>query len=186
MYAIMSFINTQFISNIYTSYFLFLKNWPRPLVQYWIIKKGILFVAVVVQSLSHVRIFVAPWTTAHQVPLFSTDSRVCSNSCPLSRWCYLTISTSSPPSPFAFNPSQHQGLFQRVSSSYQVAKVLELQLQQQSFQWIFRFISFRIDWFHFIVQGTLESLLQHHTAYNAFCWFTINCIFCRFLEDALY
>ena len=37
MYAIMSFINTQFISNIYTSYFLFLKNWPRPLVQYWII-----------------------------------------------------------------------------------------------------------------------------------------------------
>ena len=38
----------------------------------------------------------------------------------------------------AFNLSQHQGLFQRVSSSYQVAKVLELQLQPQSFQWIFR------------------------------------------------
>ena len=41
------------------------------------------------------------------------------------------------PSP-AFNLSQHQGLFQGVSSSHQVAKVLELQLQHQLFQWIFR------------------------------------------------
>ena len=44
----------------------------------------------------------------------------------------------SSPSPPAFNLSQHQGLFQRVSSSHQVAKVLELQLQYQSFQWMFR------------------------------------------------
>ena len=43
---------------------------------------------------------------------------------------------SSPSS--AFNLSQHQGLFQWVSSSHQMAKVLELQLQHQSFQWIFR------------------------------------------------
>ena len=43
-------------------------------------------------------------------------------------------------SPPAFNLSQHQGLFQWVSSWHQVAKVLELQLQlqHQSFQWIFR------------------------------------------------
>ena len=38
----------------------------------------------------------------------------------------------------ALNLSQHQGLFQWVSSSHQVAKVLELQPQHQSFQWIFR------------------------------------------------
>ena len=44
---------------------------------------------------------------------------------------------SSPPPP-TFNLSQHQGLFQRVSYSHQVAKVLEFQLQYQSFQWIFR------------------------------------------------
>ena len=44
----------------------------------------------------------------------------------------------SSPSPPALNLSQHQGLFQRVSSSYQVAKVLEFQLRHQSFQWIFR------------------------------------------------
>ena len=44
----------------------------------------------------------------------------------------------SSPSPPALNPSQHLGLFQGVSSSNQVAKVLEFQLQHQSFQWIFR------------------------------------------------
>ena len=44
----------------------------------------------------------------------------------------------SSPSPPTFNLSQHQGLFQWVSSSHQVARVLEFQLQHQSFQWIFR------------------------------------------------
>jgi len=44
----------------------------------------------------------------------------------------------SSPSPPAFNVSQHQGLFIWVSSSHQVAKGLEFQLQHQSFQWIFR------------------------------------------------
>ena len=42
------------------------------------------------------------------------------------------------PSPPAFNLSQQQGLLQWVSSSHQVAKVRELQLQHQSFQWVFR------------------------------------------------
>ena len=44
----------------------------------------------------------------------------------------------SPPSPPTFNLSQYQDVFQWVSSLHQVAKVLEFQLQQQSFQWIFR------------------------------------------------
>ena len=44
----------------------------------------------------------------------------------------------SSPSPPAFNLSQHQGLLKWVSSSHQVAKGLEFQLQHQSFQWIFR------------------------------------------------
>ena len=50
-----------------------------------------------------------------------------------------------PPSLFVFNLSQHQGLFQWVSSSHQVAKELEFQLQHQSFQWIFR-TDFIYDW----------------------------------------
>ena len=41
-------------------------------------------------------------------------------------------------SPLGLNLSQHQGLFQGVSSSHQVAKAMELQLQHQFFQWIFR------------------------------------------------
>ena len=73
-----------------------------------------------------------------------------------------------PPSPFAFNLSQDQGLFQWVRSLSQVAKVLELQLQHQSFLWIFRVDFFRIDWFDLLaVQGILQhynskaSVLQH-------------------------
>ena len=59
-----------------------------------------------------------------------------------------------------FNLSQHQGLFQWVSSSHQVAKVLEFQLQ--SFQWL---ISFRIDWLDLLaVHEILKSLLQYHSS----------------------
>ena len=50
-----------------------------------------------------------------------------------------------PPSSLALNLSQHQGLFQWFDSLNQVAKVLELQLQPQSFQWIFR-IYFLLWW----------------------------------------
>ena len=56
-------------------------------------------------------------------------------------WVGDAIQLSHPlssPSPPAFNPSQHQGLLHWVSSLHQVAKVLEFQVQHQSFQWIFR------------------------------------------------
>ena len=69
------------------------------------------------------------------LPCPSLVPGVCSNSCALSRWCYLTIISSVTLFSFAFSLSQHQGFFQWVSS-YQVAKVLELQLQ--SLRWIFR------------------------------------------------
>ena len=70
------------------------------------------------------------------------------------------------PSPPAFNLSQHQGLFQWVCSSHQVAKVLELQVQQQALQWTPKAdLSFRMDWLDLLaVQGTLKSLLQHHSS----------------------
>ena len=52
-----------------------------------------------------------------------------------------------------------------VYSSHQAAKVLEFQLQYQSFQWIFRVEFLRVDWFDLLaVQGTLKSLLQHHSS----------------------
>ena len=60
-----------------------------------------------------------------------------SNSCPLSQQCHPAISSSVVPFSSTFNLSQHQDLFKWVSSSHQVAKVLEFQLQRQSFQWRF-------------------------------------------------
>ena len=68
----------------------------------------------------------------HQLPEF-TQTHV--------HWVSDAIQPSHPllsPSPQTFNLSQHQGLFKWVSSSHQVAKLLEFQLQHQSFQWIFR------------------------------------------------
>ena len=63
-------------------------------------------------------------------------------------WVSDAIQRSHPllsPSIHAVNLSHHQGLFQWVSSSHQVAKVLEFQLPHQSFQWIFR-TNFLLDW----------------------------------------
>ena len=64
------------------------------------------------------------------------------------------------PSPPAFNLSQHQVIFQRVSSSNQVAKVLASASNEYS-----GLISLRMDWLDLLaVQGTLKSLLQHHSS----------------------
>ena len=80
---------------------------------------------------------------------------------------HLILSSPSPP---AFNFSQHQSLFQRTSS-HQVAKVLELQIQHQSFQWIFGLISFRIDWLDLLaVQGTIKRFLQCHSLKASTLW----------------
>ena len=77
---------------------------------------------------------VTQWTVAHRTFLSFTIS----NSCPLNWWYCPTTSSSVTLSPPSLNLSWHQGLFQWVGSSHQVAKVLEFQLQHQSFQWIFR------------------------------------------------
>ena len=67
-------------------------------------------------------------------PCPSPAPGVYSNSCPSSRWCHPTISSSVIPFSSTFNLSQYQGLFKWVTSSHQVAKVLEFQLQHQSLQ----------------------------------------------------
>ena len=88
-----------------------------------------------VQSLSHVRLCnptnrSTPGLPVHHQLLEPTQTHV--------HWVGDAIQPSYPlssPSPPAPNPSQHQGLFQWVNSSHQVAKVLEFQLRHQSFQW---------------------------------------------------
>ena len=87
-------------------------------------------------SVHCVRLFVTPWAAVHQASLSFTIS-----------WSLLKLMSfesvmpsnhlilCQPPSPPAFSLSQHQGLFQWVNSLHEVAKVLEFQLQHQSFQW---------------------------------------------------
>ena len=75
------------------------------------------------------------WLQHTRPPCPSPTAGVYPNPCPLSQWCHPTISSSASSSPPAFNLSQHQGLFKWDCSSHQVAKVLEFQLQHQSFQW---------------------------------------------------
>ena len=90
-----------------------------------------------VQSLSHVQLFATPRTAACQASLFITNSGSLLKLHPVGDAIRPSHLLSSP-SPPAFNLSQHQGLFQWVTSSHLVAKVLQFQLQHQSFQWIFR------------------------------------------------
>ena len=98
-------------------------------------------------------------TVHHQLPEF-TQTHV--------HWVGDAIQPSHPLSslsPPSFNPSQHQGLFQWVTSSHEVAKVLEIQLLHQPFNEHSRLICFGMDWFNLLaVQGTLKSLLQHHSS----------------------
>ena len=87
-------------------------------------------------------------------PCPSPTPGVYPNPCPLSLWCHPT---SHPPSP-ALSLSQHQGLFQWVSSLHQVAQVLEFQLQHQPFQWIFR-TDLNLIWNHLL----LDINMHEHT-----------------------
>ena len=96
-----------------------------------------------------------------RLPCPSPAPRVYSNSCPLSRCCHPTISSSIIPFSSPLQSFPASGSFQMS----QVAKVLEFQLQHQSFQWIFRTDFLRMDWLDLLaVQGTLKSLLQHHSS----------------------
>ena len=91
---------------------------------------------------------------------------VCSNPCPLSQWCYPTISSSATP----FSSCLQSFL---ASRSFPVSNFLYIRWPKY---WSFSFsispsseysglISFRIDWFDLLaVQGTVKSLLQHHNS----------------------
>ena len=91
--------------------------------------------------------------------------KACSNSCPLSRWCHPTISSSVIPfsSVLQFFPAQ--SLFKWVSSSHHMAKVLEFSFSISPSNEYSGVVSFRMDWLDLLaVQGTLQSLLQHHSS----------------------
>ena len=92
-----------------------------------------------VQLLSRVWLFVTPWITARQGSLSITNSR--SSPIPMSIESVMPSNHLILCRPLLLLPSifpSIQGLFKWVSSLHQVAKVLEFQLQHQSFQWILR------------------------------------------------
>ena len=121
----------------------------KQVLYHWATRKApsvIFVVVVIVQSLSCVQLFVTPLSAAHQVSLSFTISQS------LLRFMSITSvmpsNHSSSVAPLPLLPSIFPcmgAFFWWVGSSHQVAKVLELQLQHQSFQWIFR-IDFFSDW----------------------------------------
>ena len=105
-------------------------------------------------------------------PSPSLSLGVCSNSHPLSCWCHPTISSSV--APFSFCPQSYpaSGSFpmgqlfasggQRIRASVSASVISP----SNEYTWL---ISFRIDWFDFLVfQGTLKSLHQHHFLFKYF------------------
>ena len=125
-----------------------------------------------VQSLSRVQLFETPWIAARQASLSITNSGVYSNSCPSSWWCYPAISSSVVP--FSSCPPIPPSI--RVFSNE-----LTLRIRWPKY-WNFSFnispsnkhpglISFRMDWLDLLaVQGTLMSLLQHHSSKASIFW----------------
>ena len=123
--------------------------------------------SVVVQLLSRIWLFETPWTQHIRLSSPSLSPGVCSNSCPLSSWCHPTISSSV--SPFSSSPQ-----FLPASGAFSNESALHIRWPKY---WGFSFsistsneylglISLRIDCFDLLatVQGTLKSLLQHHSS----------------------
>ena len=106
-----------------------------------------------------------------KLPCSSPTPRACSNSCPSSQWCHPTISSSVVP--FSYLQSFS------ATGSFQMKSVLCIQWPEY---WSFsssishssehpRLISFRMDWLDLLaVQGTLKSLLQHHSSKASIPW----------------
>ena len=118
-----------------------LSNWTELNLMFKILQASIILILqrkLIVQSVSCVQLFVMP--THCSSPHFPVLHCLLELAQTHVHWVGDAILLSHPlssPSP-TFNLSQHQGPFQWVSSSHQMAKVLEFKLQNQSFQWTFR------------------------------------------------
>ena len=116
-----------------------------------------------VQLLHRVWLFATPWQQHIRPPCLSPTPRVCTNSCPLDRWCHPTTSSSTVPFSClqSFPASGSFPMSQLFASG---GRSIGASALAQSFQWIFR-VDFLFDWLDLLaVQGTLKSLLQHHSS----------------------
>ena len=113
-----------------------------------------------------------PYRLQHaRLPCPSLSPGVCSDSCSLSPWCHPTISSFVVPLSSSLNLSQHWGLFQWVGSSCQWPKNWSFSFSISPSNEYSGLISFRINWFDLLaVQGTLKTLLQHHSSKASILW----------------
>ena len=119
-----------------------------------------------VQSLSHARLFATPWIAACQAHCPSPTPRVYSNSRPSSRWCHPAISSSVIPfssCPQSLSASGSFTMSQLFTWGGQSIGVSALSISPSKVHP--GLISFKMDWLDLLaVQGTLKSLLQHHSS----------------------
>ena len=102
----------------------------------------------------------------------SLSAGVCSNSYPLSQWCYLTISSSATLFSFClqFFPASGSFLMSRLFASGGQSIGASASASSPSHRYS-GLISFRIDWFDLLaVQRTLKSLLYHHSLKSLILW----------------
>ena len=98
-------------------------------------------------------------------PCPSPTPRLCPNSCPLSWWCHPAISSSSSPSPPAFNLSQHQTFSNESALCIRWPKYGSFTFNISPSSEHSRLISFKMNSLDLLaVQGTLKSLLQCHNS----------------------
>ena len=126
----------------------------------------------VVQLLHPVWLFAIPWITAYQLPCPSLYPLVFLNSCPLSQWCYPTISSLVDPFSSCLQSFPASGSFAMSSLSTlgdqsigvsASASALPMNIQD--------WFSFRIDYFDLLaIEGTLRSLFQHHSLKATILW----------------
>ena len=129
----------------------------------------------VVQPLSHVQLFATPWTAVCQASLSFTISLSLLRFMPIELVMLSNHLILATPFSSAFNLSQHQGLFQGVSSSHQVAKYWSFSISPSNEY--SGLISFRMDCLDLLaVQGTLKSLLQHHNSKASVLWHSAFCM----------
>ena len=105
------------------------------------------------------------WTTASRPPCPSPTPRVHPNPCPLSRWCYPTISSSVVPFSSGLQSFPASGSFQMSALLIRWPKYWSFSFNISPSKEHPGLISFRMDWLDLLaVQGTLKSLLQHHSS----------------------